>query len=116
MLDAGVKLAGGSDGPVEPLHPLLGIYAAVTREGMEGGPANGWLPEERLTVDQAVRLFAVGGAYAAGQESWRGRLSPGMVADFVVLDHSPYTVAPQSIKDIEVEMTFVAGRPLFVRT
>ena len=116
MLDAGVKLAGGSDGPVEPLHPLLGIYAAVTREGMDGGPADGWLPSERLTVDQAVRLFAVGGAYAAGQESWRGRLSPGMVADFVVLDHSPYMVAPQSIKDIEVEMTFVAGRPLFVRT
>ncbi len=113
MLRSGVACAGGSDGPVEPLHPLLGIYAAVTRSGMDGEPACGWLPEERLTVDDALRLFALGGAYAEGAESWRGSLSPGKVADFVVLDRAPDAVEPHAIRDISVEMTYIDGRRVF---
>jgi predicted amidohydrolase YtcJ len=115
MLEAGVPVAGGSDGPVEPLHPLLGIFAAVTRQGMDGKPVDGWLPSERLSVDQALRLFATGGAYAAGEESWRGSLAPGMAADFVVLNRSPYAVEPGALKDLVVEMTFIAGQQLYQR-
>lgn len=116
MLRSGVRCAGGSDGPVEPLHPLLGIYAAVTRSGMDGSPECGWLPDERLAVDEALRLFALGGAYAAGAESWRGSLSPGKVADFVVLDRSLDSVSPHEIKDVAVEMTYIGGQKVFSKS
>jgi predicted amidohydrolase YtcJ len=113
MLRRGVACAGGSDGPVEPLDPLFGIHAAVTRQGADGTPAGGWLPEQRLSVDQALRVFSTGGAYAAGVESWRGRLSPGYAADFVLLDRSPDEVAPEAIRDLKVLSTFVDGRCVF---
>lgn len=113
FMDAGVHCAGGSDGPVEPLHPLLGLYAAVTRQGLDGQPAGGWYPDQRLTVGQAMRLFTLGGAYAGHSEGWRGSLSPGKAADFVVLDRAPDRVDPGAIKDLSVLATYVGARCVF---
>lgn len=113
MLRQGVLCAGGSDGPVEPLDPLLGVYTAVTRQDLQGEPVGGWLPEQRLTVEQALRLFAAGGAYAGGAEGWRGRLSPGFAADFVLLDRAPDQVDPAELRHLQVLSTYIDGRCVF---
>ena len=115
MLGAGVACAGGSDGPVEPLDPLFGIWAAVNRVAWHGPADDAWLPAERLPVEAALRLFAQGGAYAAGAECWRGTLGPGQAADFVVLDRGPTEVPPSELRDLRVEMTFIAGRQVYGR-
>ena len=109
MLKAGIPLAGGSDCPVEPADPLWGIHAAVTRKDMKGKPRGAFYPNERITVEEAVRMFTVGGAYAAFQEGQKGTLEPGKLADFVVLSGDPFRVAPDEIKDLGVEMTVVGG-------
>lgn len=109
MLKAGIPLAGGSDCPVEPADPLWGIYAAVTRKDMSGKPKGAFYPNERITVEEAVRMFTVGGAYAAFQEGQKGTLEPGKLADFVVLSEDLFKVPPDEIKDIEVLMTVVGG-------
>ena len=113
MIRSGVACAGGSDGPVEPLDPLLGVFAAVTRQGLDCEPVEGWLPGERLTLLEALRLFACGGAYAAGSEAWRGSLTPGHAADFVVLDRCPEHVDPREIKDLQVLATYIDGRQVY---
>ncbi len=107
---AGVPTAGGSDAPVEPLEPLLGIYAAVTREKVDGGPAGGWFPAEKLTAEEALRLFCLGGAYAAFEEGRRGSLETGKLGDVVVLSGNPLACDPYAIKDLKVELTVLGGR------
>jgi predicted amidohydrolase YtcJ len=109
MLKAGIPLAGGSDCPVEPPDPLWGIYAAITRKDMDGKPRGAFYPNERITVEEAVRMFTVGGAYASFQENQKGTLEPGKLADFVVLSEDLFKVAPDDIKDLEVLMTVVGG-------
>ncbi|MGE5560024.1 MAG: amidohydrolase [Chloroflexota bacterium] len=113
LLDAGVHCAGGSDCPVEPLQPLWGIYAAVTRAAMDGTPAGGWLPEQRLSVDQAVALFTRNAAYVSFEEGIKGTLTPGKLADLVVLGDDPFVVDPLRIKDIRVQMTMVGGKVVY---
>jgi len=110
MLERGVTAAGGSDAPVEPPNPFWGIYSAVTRADLAGTPAGGWYPEQRLTVDEALRLFTLGGAYGAFQEHLMGSLVPGKAADFTVVDRDPYEVEPESLKDVKVLNTYVGGR------
>lgn len=107
---AGVPTAGGSDAPVEPLEPLLGIYSAVTREAVEGGPRGGWFPDEKLTPEEALRLFCLGGAYAAFEEGRRGSIETGKLGDVVVLSDNPLTCDPYAIKDLKVELTVLGGR------
>jgi predicted amidohydrolase YtcJ len=109
FLDMGIPAAGGSDSPVEPVNPLYGIYAAVTRLDMDGKPAGGWMPEQKLTVDQALRLFTSGSAYAAFEEKKKGSIEPGKMADFVVLGADPYKVPPHTLKDLSVDMTVIGG-------
>jgi hypothetical protein len=109
MLKAGIPLAGGSDCPVEPADPLFGIYAAVTRKDMDGNPKGAFYPNERVTLEEAVRMFTLGGSYAAFQEDQKGTLEPGKLADFVVLSEDLFRVAPDDIKDLEVLMTVVGG-------
>jgi len=109
FLDAGVHIAGGSDCPVEPVHPMKGIYAAVTRKDMEGMPAGGWMPEQKLTVAQAIRLFAQGGPYASFEENLKGSLECGKMADMVVLSEDPFKVRPEAIKDIKPLLTIIGG-------
>lgn len=115
LWDAGVHCAGGSDCPVEPLEPLWGIYAAATRATMEGTPREGWLPEQRLTVEQSIALFTRNAAYVSFEENLKGTLAPGKLADLVVLGADPFAVDPLAIKDIPVLMTMVGGDVVYQR-
>ena len=113
MLDAGAPLAFGTDWPVAPLNPLLGVYAAVTRATLDGKHPEGWFPEERLTVDEALRAYTQGSAYAAFQERDKGTLADGKLADVIVLSDDPFKVAPEKIRDLKVVMTVAGGRVVY---
>ncbi|MCW4047436.1 MAG: amidohydrolase [Candidatus Bathyarchaeota archaeon] len=106
LLEEGVRVVGGSDCPMEPLSPLLGIQAAVARE---------FFPEERISVDQALRIYTSDAAYSSGEENIKGSLEEGKLADMVVLSRDPLATAPNKIGDIQVEMTFIGGRMVFKR-
>lgn len=112
LLDSGARLAFGSDCPVEPFDPFLGLYAAVTRQ-REGRPQGGWYPHERLTAEEAVRAYTEGAAWASGEERVKGRLAPGMVADFVLLSENPIECQPDKIPGIQVLATYVGGREVY---
>jgi predicted amidohydrolase YtcJ len=88
----------------------LGIYAAVTRQTLDGEPAGGWYPDERVTVQEALEAYTVNAAWAAFEERWKGRLAPGYVADLVVLSEDLFRIPPQAIKDVRVRRTMVDGR------
>lgn len=113
MLDAGVTLAFGSDWPVVAINPLLGIHSAVTRQDIHGQPHGGWIPEQRVTVDQALRAYTQGSAYAAFQEKDKGSLTPGKLADIIVLSKDLTRIAPGEIKDAAVLMTIVNGKVVY---
>lgn len=113
FLDAGVRLAFGTDWPVAPLNPLVGIYAAVTRRTLDDAHPGGWVPEEKITVAEALAAYTSGSAYAEFAEREKGRLAPGYLADLVVLSDDPFTVAPESLRDITVELTMVGGRIVY---
>ncbi len=113
MLEQGVILAFGTDWPVEPLNPFLGIYAAVTRQDTSGYPPQGWYPEQRLSVAEAILAYTTGSAYAVEREDWLGRLLPGYAADFIVLDRDIFSIPPSEILKTRVEMTFVNGREVY---
>jgi len=115
FLDAGVTLAFGSDFPVESPDPRLGLYAAITREDLDGKPPGGWLPDQKLTALEALQAFTQGAAFAGFAEREVGTLAPGLRADFVVLDHDPLTVAPREIPRTNVLSTWVDGRPVYER-
>ena len=110
FVDAGVRLAGGSDAPVETESPLEGLYAAITRRDRAGNPPGGWRPQERLSRPEALALYTSGAAFAAFEEAWRGRIAPGMAADLTVLSGDPMTAAESEIATIPVSMTIVGGR------
>jgi len=113
MLAAGAPLAFGSDWPVAPLDPILGIYAAVTRATLDGKHPNGWFPGERLSVDEALRAYTTGSAYAAFQEKEKGTISPGKLADLVVLSDDLFNIPAETIRDTRVMMTIVGGRTVY---
>jgi predicted amidohydrolase YtcJ len=107
VLDKGVPLAAGSDFPVEEVSPLLGIYAAVTRQDASGAPAGGWYPAQRMTLDEALAAFTYGAAYAGFAEDVRGRIAVGRVADLTVIDGT--LAADRSLLGRKVAMTIVGG-------
>jgi predicted amidohydrolase YtcJ len=110
QLDQGVIVAFGSDAPVERYEPLLGIYAAVTRRRPDGAPGgDGWYPEARLTMLEALHGFTQGAAYAAGMEDRLGKLAPGYLADAVLLDRDLLTIAPDEILATRILGTMVGG-------
>lgn len=110
QLDHGAKIALGSDSPVEPFEPLKGFFAAVTRKRPDGTPGpEGWYPELRLTVDETLRGFTTGPAYAAGMEDRLGRLAPGYLADLVILSRDLYKADSDAILETEVTGTMVDG-------
>ena len=113
MLNAGAVLAFGSDWPVAPLDPLSGIYAAVTRATLDGKKTAGWFPEQRLTVEEALRAYTRGSAYAAFEEMEEGTISPGKLADVVVLSEDLFRIPPERIKDARVEITIVGGKIVY---
>jgi predicted amidohydrolase YtcJ len=111
LLRAGAALAFGSDSPVEDLNPIKGIHAAVTRRRADGSPGrDGWYPEQRLTVAEAVHAFTAGAAFASGEEAIKGTLSPGKLADLAVLSQDIFAIDPMAILDTEVLATMFDGK------
>ena len=113
FLDKGVRLALGSDWPVAPLSPLLGIYAAVTRATLDGKHPDGWVPAEKITVEDAVRAYTAGSAYAEFADTEKGTLAPGSLADLVILSEDIFSIAPARIRDVKVRTTVVGGRVVY---
>jgi len=113
MLRAGAPLAFGTDWPVAPLNPLLGIYAAVTRATLDGKHPDGWFPEEKLSVEEALRAYTYGSAYAAFEEKEKGSIAPGMLADLAVLSEDLFSIPPEKIKDAHVVLTVVGGKVVY---
>jgi hypothetical protein len=109
LLAAGTPLAFGSDCPVASPDPLWGMHAAVTRRRRDGTPPGGWHPGQRLTVAEAVRAYTLGAAYAAGQASRLGSLTPRKLADLVVLDRDIFAIPPEEIAGARVAMTVWNG-------
>ena len=115
LLDAKASLAFGSDWFVAPPRPMEGIYAAVTRRTLDGRNPNGWVPAQKITVEEALRAFTVGGAYASFDEANRGTLSIGMLADFAILERDITAIPPEQIRGVRVMRTVVGGRTVFER-
>lgn len=113
ILDAGVYLSFGSDWPVAPLSPIEGVYAAVTRRTIDGLNPDGWQPQEKITVDEALRAYTAANAYAGFEEDRAGTLEPGKRADFVLLSDDPRKVDPVDIQNITVLETFIEGESVF---
>jgi predicted amidohydrolase YtcJ len=116
FLDAGIPVAFGTDWYVEPLDPRIGLYAAVTRETLAGGPKGGFLPEERISLDAAIDLYTRGSAYAEFADDRKGTLEPGKLADLVVFAADLFKIEPKRILETPVDLTMVGGRFVFERT
>lgn len=113
LLDSGAHVAFGTDWAVAPLNPLFGIYAAVTRQTTDGKNPNGWFPEQKITVDEAVRCYTAGSAYAEFQEDVKGTLEVGKLADMVILSDDIFTLDPNKIPEAKVLVTVVDGKIVF---
>lgn len=113
LLDAKAHLTFGSDWTVAPIEPLLGIWAAVTRQTLDGKYPDGWLPEQKITVDDALRAYTATNAYGVFAETRRGRLAVGQLADFVMIDRDLRKIPADSIKDATIRTTVVGGRVVF---
>ncbi len=116
LLDSGARIANGSDAPVEPVNPLFGFYAAITRQDERGNPPGGWYPDQRMTREEALRSFTLDAAYAAFEEQLKGSLEPGKLADLVVLSRDIMTIPPSEILRTEVDITLVGGRIVYERS
>ncbi|MCJ7555758.1 MAG: amidohydrolase [Gammaproteobacteria bacterium] len=113
LLDDGNRIAAGSDFPVESPNPMFGLYAAVTRLDMDGEPEGGWHPDQKMTLDEALRAFTLDAAWAAHQERELGSLEKGKWADFILVDRDLYAIPPEQIKDVRVLGTWVAGKKVY---
>jgi predicted amidohydrolase YtcJ len=110
FLDHGVRLAFGTDWSVAPLNPMFGLYAAVTRATLDGKNPNGWFPKQKLTVAESVEAYTMGSAYAEFQEKEKGSITPGKLADMVLLSEDIFSISPEKIRDVRVLKTFVGGK------
>ncbi len=113
LMDNGILLGGGSDSPVETFNPIWGIHCAVNRTDAGGLPDGGWHADEKLTVEEAVRMYTVNGAFLSLEEEEKGTLETGKLADFVVLDRDIYEIDPTDIKNTRVVMTIMDGKIVF---
>jgi predicted amidohydrolase YtcJ len=110
FLDHGVRLALGTDWNVAPLNPMLTLYAAVTRATLDGKNPQGWFPEQKLTVKEAIEAYTMGSAYAEFQENEKGSITPGKLADMVQLSDDVLNIDPAKIRDVRVLRTWVGGK------
>jgi len=113
LLDSGATLAFGSDWPVAPMVPLLGIYAATTRRTLDGKNPEGWVPEQKITVAEAIHAYTIGSAYAEGEETMKGSLAPGKLADLVVLSKDILHIDPIEIENTRVDLTVFNGKIIY---
>ncbi|HEY8188329.1 MAG TPA: amidohydrolase [Pyrinomonadaceae bacterium] len=113
LLDSGATLAFGTDWTVAPLNPISTIYAAVTRRTLDDKNPNGWVPEQKITVEEAVRAYTMGSAYAEFQENVKGTITPGKLADLVILSGDIFKIDPKEILSVKVLMTIMDGRIVF---
>jgi predicted amidohydrolase YtcJ len=115
LLDAGAMLAFGSDWFVAPMEPLMGIYAAVTRRTLDGKRPNGWVPEQKITVAEAVEAYTLGSAYASFDEKIKGSIEVGKLADIAVLSDDIFKIKPEEIEKAKVVVTIFDGRVIYER-
>jgi hypothetical protein len=115
LLDAHTHLAFGSDWDVAPPTPIEGIYAAATRRTLDDAHPGGWIPEQKITVEEALRAYTTGAAYASFEEGIKGSLVRGKLADFVIVDKDLTRIPPDQIRDAHVMMTFVGGVQMYSR-
>ncbi len=113
FLNHGVRLAFGTDWNVAPLDPMLSLYAAVTRATLDGKQPGGWIPEEKITLAEAVEAYTMGSAYAEFQEREKGSITPGKLADMVLLSDDIFAIAPGKIREVKVVMTLVGGKIVY---
>ena len=113
FLDHGVTLAFGTDWPVAPLNPVLGLYAAVTRATLDGKNPSGWIPEEKITLPEAVEAYTIGAAFAEFQEREKGSITPGKLADMVILTDNIFDLKPEAIRGVKVRTTIVGGKVVY---
>jgi predicted amidohydrolase YtcJ len=113
LLDSGATLAFGTDWNVAPLNPLSGISAAVTRCTLDGKHPDGWVPEQKISIEETVRAYTVGSAYAEFAEGVKGTLAPGKLADMVVLDKDIFKIPPAAIETARVQLTILDGRVVY---
>ena len=113
FLDHGVTLAFGTDWPVAPLDPMPGVYAAVTRATLDGKNAGGWIPEEKIMLPEAIEAYTVGAAFAEFQDSEKGSITPGKLADMVILSGNIFDLKPEAIRNVKVKTTIVGGKVVY---
>jgi predicted amidohydrolase YtcJ len=113
FLDHGVRLALGTDWNVAPLNPMLTLYAATTRATLDGKNPGGWFPEQKLTIKEAIEAYTVGSAYAEFQEKEKGSITPGKLADMVLLSDDVLTIDSVKIRDVKVLKTWVGGKLIY---
>jgi predicted amidohydrolase YtcJ len=113
LLDSGAVLAFGTDWDVAPLNPMFGVYAAVTRRTLDDKNPNGWIPEQKISVEETVRAYTYGSAYAEFQENIKGTLEIGKLADIVILSDDIFTINPNDINKTKVLTTIVDGKIVF---
>jgi predicted amidohydrolase YtcJ len=115
LIEAGALVTFGSDWFVAPLDPIMGIYAAVTRRTLDEKNPGGWHPEQKISVEQALKSYTANNAYAGFMEDRSGKISKGYLADFVVLSDDLFTIAPEKIRSVKVERTIINGKEVFSR-
>jgi hypothetical protein len=114
LKDAGVHMSSGTDAPIGHMNPMINVYAASVRKDLKGFPEGCWHPEQKITVDDALRMGTIEGAYATGEENDKGTLEVGKLADMVLVSGDPLAVQPEIIKDIKILMTIVGGKVVYV--
>ena len=113
FLDSGVKVCFGTDWYVAPLNPLLGLYAAVTRRTLDDKNPDGWIPEQKISIEDAIKCYTINSAYASFEENIKGSIEVGKLADLIVLSDDILTIDPVRIKDVKVEMTIFDGKIIY---
>jgi predicted amidohydrolase YtcJ len=116
LLDTGARLAFGSDWYVAPPTPMEGIYAAATRRTIDGKNPDGWVPQQKINVEEALRAYTIDAAYAAFSEKSLGSLEPGKLADLVVLKRNPFETPPEEINAVPIQTTIVGGKIVYLKS
>lgn len=115
LKEKGVILACGSDWTVAPLDPLTGIYAAVTRRTLDGKNPKGWFPEQKISLEEAIKGYTLNGAYAEFSENEKGSIEKGKLADLVKLDQNLFKIPPERMREVQVKMTILNGKIIYRR-